>query len=136
MLMNRKIDEYMRKHIFGTRITIRYCTAMRRHIARYVPAKASSIYPSIEASACGDNMYRYSVQTVDKTATVALPSYFSLLNTNAQIWVCPVGVFGIAYGEISNDMRSISITSSIDGQYNVLVMATRRSARYNEEHMA
>ncbi len=93
------------------------------------PAKAADyrlIHSFVEAPTRGDNIYRYVVKTAKKTATVALPSYFPFLNENPQVWVCPEDTLGTAYGKISDDLLTITITASAEGTYNVLVIATRK----------
>jgi hypothetical protein len=80
----------------------------------------------VESPTRGDNIYRYSVTTCNCTATVTLPDYYKFLNENDQVWVNPVNHFGSAYGTIDSCQTCISITSNCDGQYNVLVIGTRK----------
>jgi hypothetical protein len=80
----------------------------------------------VEAPTRGDNMYRFKVTTSNLSAVQALPSYYKFLNENTQIWVTPVNCLGAGYGILQEDVQTINITVSLDGEYNVLVIGTRK----------
>lgn len=80
----------------------------------------------VESPTRGDNLYRYRVTVRDGTAEIALPDYFAHLNEDAQVWVSPVGHFGAAYGELNAASTVLAIRANADGDYNVLLVATRK----------
>jgi hypothetical protein len=80
----------------------------------------------VEAPTRGDNMYRFKVSTSNLSASQTLPSYYKFLNENTQIWVSPINCLGAGYGVLQEDEQSINITVSLDGDYNVLVIGTRK----------
>jgi len=80
----------------------------------------------VESPTRGDNIYRWTVATVNRNAEVILPDYFKHLNENVQVWVSPVKHFGRAYGEINTAQTILKITSESDGIYNVLLIGTRK----------
>ncbi len=80
----------------------------------------------VESPTAGDNIYRWTVETVDGVATLELPDYYRFLNENDQVWVSPVKHFGQAYGEVSEDQTTLTVHSNQDGVYNVLLIGTRK----------
>jgi hypothetical protein len=80
----------------------------------------------VEAPTRGDNIYRFKVTTSNLSAVQVLPSYYKFLNENTQIWVNPINCLGAGYGILNDDDQSINITVSVDGDYNVLVIGTRK----------
>jgi hypothetical protein len=93
------------------------------------PAKTDSKYLQhsfVESPTRGDNIYRYKVTTCNCSATLALPDYYKFLNENDQVWVSPVCHFGSAYGVIDSCQTCVTFTSNCDGDYNVLLIGTRK----------
>ena len=80
----------------------------------------------VESPTAGDNIYRYVVTTSNCSASIELPDYYNLLNGNDQVWVSPICHFGSAYGVINENQTSLSICSNADGDYNVLLIGTRK----------
>jgi hypothetical protein len=93
------------------------------------PSKQYTHYLShsfVESPTAGDNIYRYKVNVVNGQATITLPSYYKYLNENDQIWVTPQGHFGVGYGEINAQQTQVTIYGNADGEYNVLLIGTRK----------
>jgi ELWxxDGT repeat protein len=80
----------------------------------------------VEAPTRGDNMYRYKISAVDLSASFALPSYYKFLNEDTQIWVNPVNCLGSGFGILDSDNETVQIKVSQDGDYNVLIIGTRK----------
>ena len=80
----------------------------------------------VESPSRGDNLYRWSVNVVSKTALITLPDYFKFLNENVQVWVSSDRHFGRAYGEVDAGLTKITIIADSDGAYNVLAVGTRK----------
>jgi len=80
----------------------------------------------VESPTAGDNIYRFKVSTINLSATIELPDYYKFLNENDQVWVSPVGHFGIAYGTVNADQTAVDLVSNADGEFNVLVIGTRK----------
>lgn len=80
----------------------------------------------VESPTAGDNIYRFKVSTTNLSATIELPDYYKFLNENDQVWVSPVGHFGIAYGTVNADQTAVDLVSNADGEFNVLVIGTRK----------
>ena len=80
----------------------------------------------VESPTSGDNIYRFNVTTSNCSASIELPDYYNLLNGNDQVWVSPIFHFGSAYGFINENQTSLSICSNADGDYNVLLIGTRK----------
>lgn len=80
----------------------------------------------VEAPTRGDNIYRYVVQTSNKQGTISLPDYFKHLNENAQVWVSAKSVLGYGKGTVREDLTAADILVSEDGEYNVLIIGTRK----------
>jgi len=93
------------------------------------PAKNATKYLNhsfVESPTRGDNMYRYKITTCNCQASLALPDYYKFLNENDQVWVSPVCHFGSAYGIVDACQTCVAFTSNCDGDYNVLVIGTRK----------
>ena len=80
----------------------------------------------IESPTAGENLYRWQLDVTGGSLTMELPDYYPFLNINDMVWVSPVGHFGAAYGEVSEDQKSLTITANADGKYNVLLIGTRK----------
>lgn len=95
------------------------------------PQKTSThflFHSAVETPSAGDNIYRYEVTTINGSATLQLPDYHRFLNRDEQVWVTPKGHMGVAYGTVSQDQRTVEFTSDADGEYQVLIVATRKDA--------
>jgi len=95
------------------------------------PQKSSThflFHSAVETPSAGDNIYRYEVTTINGSATLQLPDYHRFLNRDEQVWVTPKGHMGVAYGTVSQDQRTVEFTSDADGEYQVLIVATRKDA--------
>jgi hypothetical protein len=93
------------------------------------PSKTDTKYLQhsfVESPTRGDNIYRYKVTTCNCQASLALPDYYKFLNENDQVWVSPVCHFGSAYGVVEPSQSCVTFTSNCDGDYNVLVIGTRK----------
>ena len=80
----------------------------------------------VESPTAGDNIYRFTVDVYDGSGWTLIPDYFHYLNTDVQIWVNAVDHFGRAYGKITPDKNAVRVYADTDGEYNVLVIATRK----------
>ena len=80
----------------------------------------------VESPNEGDNIYRWTVKTCNCFHSIALPEYYKHLNKNSMTWLKPVGHFGKAYAEIDDSQENLNICSSQDGEYNVLLIGTRK----------
>ena len=93
------------------------------------PAKTATKYLQhsfVESPTRGDNIYRYGVTTCSGSASFALPDYYKFLNENDQIFIAPKNHFGTAYGTIDSCQSCVSVCSNCDGDYNVLIIGTRK----------
>jgi hypothetical protein len=93
------------------------------------PEKTHTHYLShsfVESPTAGDNIYRFLVNVENGTATIELPDYYKHLNTDDQVWVTPQGHFGSGYGIVNNEQTSVTIHANTDGEYNVLLIGTRK----------
>ena len=84
------------------------------------------LHSFVESPTAGDNIYRYEVKSINGLAEIELPDYFKYLNENTQIWVNGKNNFGSGYGRINDELTKITIHTNIDGEYNVLVIGTRK----------
>lgn len=80
----------------------------------------------VESPNRGDNIYRFVTITQNLAATIVLPSYFSYLNENQQIFVSANNCLGYGYGTMDEALQNVMINVSMDGTYNVMVIATRK----------
>jgi len=80
----------------------------------------------VESPNEGDNVYRWTIKTCRCKHIMALPSYYKYLNKNDMVWIKPVGHFGRAYAQVDENQENLSICSNKDGEYNVLLIATRK----------
>jgi hypothetical protein len=80
----------------------------------------------VETPTAGDNIYRFTVKADDKGKyTVNLPDYFPYLNGDVQVWVTCANGFGLAFGIYESESNTISVNTSEQGTYNILVIGTR-----------
>lgn len=80
----------------------------------------------IETPSRGDNIYRYLVDTVNLSATIALPSYFKYLNENTQCLISAEDVLGYGKAKVDAFLENVNVTVNVDGRYSVLVIGTRK----------
>ena len=80
----------------------------------------------VESPTAGENIYRYSITTTNCSASVELPDYYKFLNENDQVFITPKNHFGSAYGIVNQEQTCVSFCSNCDGEYNVLVIGTRK----------
>jgi hypothetical protein len=80
----------------------------------------------VESPTAGDNIYRYNVTTSNCSASIDLPDYYNLLNGNDQVYVNAKSHLGYGFGIINSDQTKVDITTNTDGDYNVLIIGTRK----------
>jgi hypothetical protein len=80
----------------------------------------------VEAPTRGDNLYRWTLTTTNKTAIQLLPTYSPFLNKDWQFFVSPVKSLGSGYVIMSEDETNFTLHVSDDETYNVLGIATRK----------
>jgi hypothetical protein len=80
----------------------------------------------VESPNEGDNVYRWTIRTCGCKHVIALPSYYKYLNKDDMAWVKPLDHFGRAYAEVDENQENLNICSNQDGEYNVLLIATRK----------
>ena len=89
-------------------------------------ARMNLSHSFVESPTEGDNIYRWQVSTQSGKTIIELPSYYKHLNKNDMVWVSPYRHFGSAYGEVTADQCCVIICSNEDGQYNILLIGTRK----------
>jgi hypothetical protein len=93
------------------------------------PSKINArlIHASVEAPS-NDTLYKFEVviSLDNETVTHPLPSYFKYLNKNPRMWIQARDMFSHAYGSCAEDLSSFSITGEKAGNYDVLIIATRK----------
>jgi len=77
----------------------------------------------VESNTRGDNLYRYTITTESGLGEIDLPDYFKYINENAQVFVSGKNVLGYGMGTVNDN--KVTINTSVDGEYNVLVIGTR-----------
>jgi hypothetical protein len=80
----------------------------------------------VESPTRGETLYRFVVNTISNKARVQLPDYFKYLNEDIITKISPVGHFGTAYVTLDTDLNYFDTSSDIDGQYNILLIGTRK----------
>jgi hypothetical protein len=80
----------------------------------------------VEAPTAGENIYRHTITTTNCSSSLELPDYYRFLNGNDQVFVTPKNHFGSAYGIINQEQTCVSFCSNCDGEYNVLIIGTRK----------
>ena len=80
----------------------------------------------VESPTRGDNLYRWTLTTTNKTCVQILADYSPFLNENLQFFVSPLNFFGAGYVTLSEDEKQFTLTVSEDGTYNVLGIGTRK----------
>jgi hypothetical protein len=93
------------------------------------PTKTNTHYLQhsfVESPTGGDNIYRWTITTTNKTHTIKLPDYYKFLNKDDMIWVSALNHFGRAYGTVNDEQTEINITADTEGTYNILLVGTRK----------
>lgn len=80
----------------------------------------------VEAPTEGDTMYRYEITVQNCSHVLTLPDYFKYLNRTPQVKVAPKDHFGRGYGIVDESLSCVNFTTTQDGKYNVLILATRK----------
>jgi hypothetical protein len=80
----------------------------------------------VESPTAGDNIYRFNVTTLNCSASIELPDYYSLLNDNDQVYVNAKKHLGYGFGIVNDEQTRVDITTNNDGEYNVLLIGTRK----------
>ncbi len=80
----------------------------------------------METPSVGDNLYKYRITSVNCQATICLPSYYKFLNCNDHIHVSPSNNLGTGFGLINLEQTEISICTTQDGEYDVILLGTRK----------
>jgi hypothetical protein len=80
----------------------------------------------VESPTRGDNLYRWLLSTTNMSFVLELPSYFQYLNENPMCYVSPVDTFGKGRAVVSNQGTQLTLTTTEDGLWNVLCIATRK----------
>jgi len=80
----------------------------------------------VESPTAGDNIYRFNVTATNCSASIQLPDYYSLLNSNDQVFVNAKSHLGYGFGVVNEAQTEIDITTNSDGEYNVLLIGTRK----------
>lgn len=92
-----------------------------------IPNATGSLWHSfVESPTAGDNLYRWQINVKDNYHEIKLPQYYSYLNEAPMVWISPVDHFGQAYGKINTEQTKLAIYTNQDGQYNVLLIGTRK----------
>lgn len=90
-------------------------------------AKTHNLFhTSVESPSAGENIYRYIVRTNNGVGEVELPDYFKHLNECPQVWVTPKDGFARAYATVDQTLSKVKINSSLDGEFHLLVIGTRK----------
>jgi hypothetical protein len=89
--------------------------------------KYSTLWHSfVESPTEGDNIYRYKICAQNCSASLSLPEYYKYLNKNDQVLVTPTNHFGTAFGVVDNTQSCVNFTTNQDGEYDVLIIGTRK----------
>ena len=80
----------------------------------------------VESPTSGDNIYRFNVTTSNCSASIELPDYYSLLNSNDHVYVNAKKHLGYGFGIVNEGQTCVNITTNSDGEYNVLLIGTRK----------
>jgi len=85
----------------------------------------------VEGPTRGDNLYRWTITTIHKTAQQSLPSYSPYLNENWQFIVRATDSFGRGYVTLSPCETFFTLTTNEEGTYSILGIATRKDEASN-----
>ena len=91
------------------------------------PAKTDDYWlkhSAVESPTTGDNLYRWTKELTSGDNSLELPDYFNLLNKDAMVWVSPAGHFGAGYGDVNDNIATITVNEP--GKYNILIIGTRK----------
>jgi len=87
---------------------------------------------SFVESPAADNIYRYRVTTLSCTATLTLPDYYKWLNEKTQVHIQPVDNYGKAFATIDENEKEITICSTEDGKFDLLVIGQRKDPSFKK----
>jgi hypothetical protein len=90
------------------------------------------VHHFVETPSEGDNLYRFKILVENGFKRFELPDYYKYLNKNTITTISPVGHFGNAYVKVFENENYMEITADTDGEYNVLLLATRKDQDINE----
>ena len=80
----------------------------------------------VESPNEGDNIYRWQANVTNCCHVIELPSYYKFLNKNDMAWVSPDRHFGVGYAEVTADQECLVVCTNNDGNYNILLIGTRK----------
>ena len=80
----------------------------------------------VESPTRGDNLYRWLLSTTNMSFVLDLPSYFQYLNESPMCYVSPVDTFGKGRAIVNEEGTQLTLTTTEDGLWNVLCIATRK----------
>jgi len=80
----------------------------------------------VEGPTRGDNLYRWTITTMNNTFVQPLPSYSPYLNENWQFIVKATDSFGRGYVTLSPCETFFTLTTNEEGTYSILGIATRK----------
>jgi len=91
----------------------------------------------VETPTVGDNIYKYRVKAINCQASICLPDYYKHLNCNDHAHVSPVNNLGTAYAIVNEEQTTVTICTTADGDYDVILLGTRKdkdalSQRFNQ----
>jgi hypothetical protein len=78
----------------------------------------------VESPTSGDTLYKWLFSTVDCKFEYKLPSWFSYLNANPQVWVQAMDFETDGRGYVRDGVLKLETTA--DGLFEVLCVATRK----------
>ena len=82
----------------------------------------------VEAPTRGTNIYEYQIEVKEHNATteIALPSYFSHINTRPRVYVRTENAFSTCYGKVNEELTRAIIRTEKPGIFNIMVTAIRK----------
>ena len=82
----------------------------------------------VEAPTRGTNIYEYQFEVKEHNATteIALPSYFSHINTRPRVYVRTENAFSTCYGKVNEELTRAIIRTEKPGIFNIMVTAVRK----------
>jgi len=80
----------------------------------------------VEGPTRGENLYRWTLRTENRSCVQTLPSYSQYLNERWQFLVQPVNSFGKGYVKLSPCETFFTLTVNEEGTYSIIGIATRK----------
>lgn len=80
----------------------------------------------VESPSVGDNLYKYRVTSINCQALITLPDYYKHLNCDDHIHVSPVDNLGTGFGIMNQEQTELSVCTTQDGEYDVILLGTRK----------